>query len=771
MLNFRTSLVALVLLGAHGFSKQPAAQANWRVDDQFILRWGEQPYGPIGLRLAPDEDRLKALEKSTIRDVLLQMPLNGRLWEETFRRMEAIQARYLVEINSTPTPVEAVTVDPAGYRDTVNGPKDLETTLPGASQVLVVVSEKQSQEVVQFQLVDTPGGKLKIHLNAIDGIDQWVTLYPIGQTLEVPDLWDGFDRHRDRLLSVFAQGKAGAGLRGILNPLGSLASLPSKDVRSIPTSSLFRQEFAETLEQKYKSVDVCMKAWSLQATSFNSFDELATLVPLWSGTRGIGAFWDRSRNDRVLCDGRKSQYWNDFHSVINSSYLRRYTRLVQALRNATHVPILQDWAGYSNTYESGNALDGIGVQFSAGGLQENLDSVCPAMSTAFRQGRSFWPIVTNLQVKDARELRAAVQDTAQVGFRGWFVDGSDLSLWNEVASLSQQGPSPTAPLPTPLFFPLGATNPAHCALLPGNRVWLPSPQAGSRLQLGPDFSGYNLGTTLVLWGNKGIQRTLLLTSDNETGTPSLTPIDGTNPQPKKIKEGWEVTLSDLPTIIEGLKGSVVPKTAVERLKKEAAQIYAKGEKAKIDLFVEGQAFQTAVGSLGRDPSSAYWQMELQYQRICSKAGESIWLEAELSKSHTFSESVGANGCSNGAMLASWMETSFGPKQMQADFTVPVRTEEAQTVWVAAKIPKGFHDRVTLQIGRQLLTLEPNPTGSYGLGFDWYRAGEVRLIGSTVKMKLQVKPVEGVLIGIDSILFTPMPFIPNGLNRPAPMQFR
>lgn len=745
---------------------------DWRIGDEHQLLWQGQPYLPVGVRTPYDDEHLKALKSAGIKDALVDLPLSGEVWKSAISGLEAAGVRYMIAISSLAPPCNGYSVDPPAYSIALTAPKQVNMTFPGSTKVLVAVYEAGSKDIAQFQLYETPGGHLDTTLNCIEGLDSVATFYPLGRTLELPDFWDGFDDLRDQLLARFTENKPGPGFRGLLNPLGTLTKLPERSGHVVPASKQFQMSFADYLRERYRQPEIAIKNWGLQATTITSIDELARLVPLWYGNKGLAYFYDPAKNERYDCDPKKSTYWQDMQTTINRTVATRYEHLIKSLRGVVPGPIVQDWAGYSLPYEGESTLDGIGCQASVGTYSQTLDSVGPALSATFRQGRPIWSVATNVTVASPKELGPAIQDLSSAGIRAWYVDGTDLSLWPAIGRAANDvGPSQT--LPAPLYYPTGANNPAHCSILPGGRIWLPSPEAGVRMELGSRFSGYQLGTdSIVLWSNGGQVRTKLLMSESDIPKQiQFLPIDATQVKPKKVREGYEVTIGEYPVIIKGLSDWVVPESAVELLKSHEAQLVKRAEDTTIDLLTENAEFGQATDALSRNPGRAYFMMVNLYNRMCSKAGTSAWIEAETAGKSLLVETAVLPGCSGaGALL---FRSNLGQLDMPVavEYSLPFRRQSEQTVWIAAKIPEGFSSSISLSFGRQTLKLEPRKIGSYGSGFDWYRCGKLTLFGSNGKLKLSCSPPPGVEIAVDSLLLTPGSFVPNGLTRPEPIAFK
>jgi hypothetical protein len=145
-----------------------------------------------------------------------------------------------------------------------------------------------------------------------------------------------------------------------------------------------------------------------------------------------------------------------------------------------------------------------------------------------------------------------------------------------------------------------------------------------------------------------------------------------------------------------------------------------------------------------------------------------WLEAETSKSTNFSEIVMDAGCSGGSALVLDTKIPSGDQIYNSEYSVFVRSQQEQEVWLAARIPQQHRSGVSVVIGGQALTIVGEPTSPYGDGYAWYRLGTTKLAGSATSLQLTVLAPEGAELGIDTIVLTPLlPFRPQGTRMPLP----
>ena len=58
-----------------------------------------------------------------------------------------------------------------------------------------------------------------------------------------------------------------------------------------------------------------------------TFADLARLVPLWSGGRGVAYLWDPVTDKTYSCDKDRSQIWKDIEETVSLAATRRVQRL------------------------------------------------------------------------------------------------------------------------------------------------------------------------------------------------------------------------------------------------------------------------------------------------------------------------------------------------------------------------------------------------------------------------------------------------------------
>lgn len=756
--------------------------ANWQINEHHTLIWDGAPYLPVGLRVAGTTERVAEAKSAGMTDLVLELPASGVGWDATLKAADDAGMRYILCLNSLAPTAKGVVVEPQGYRVRgITEKRSVSLQLPGASRALIVLMTDRDGVVESTKLVPITDGLLQTVVEPKNSLDHTLLVYPEMASLDLPDFWEGFDRHRDALVGALLRHRPGPGLRGILNPLGALVRLATRDVGTVPTSPYFRDEFQSYLETRYRNVETNQRAWSMSSSPITSFTQMARLVPLWNGTKGVSLLWDPVSGETYVCNSKYSTIWSDLQSTIGSIVARRYNRLVSAIQAACDVPVLQEWAGWASAYESMSpAVDGLGMECSSTSPSEIAATAGRATSSLLRWRTPGWLVATDVElagaVNPADSLKPVLDDLGSLGARGWFVRNADATLKAAIAAeaaLRSRDASFSQWSPSAVYFPENATNPAVAQRLAGGRWWLPSPANGNRIDLGSDFFGYRYesGATsfIALWTLRGTARVQLRMLDPKVA--QFESADGTDPQPKLNRKGVEVTIRDVPLIITGTTEIPVPEPALNETIQRFDQLLGIAEAQGRDASEERFFFRDALNGFDRNPSGSFALLRQQTSKLNLKLATFSWIEGESSRSNTFSEVLSVPGCSGGAVLSLRSQLNPGPDGYYAEYTVPVKSDAEQEVWIAASIPPGSTSSVRVFVGGQTLAISAPSVGRYGAGYGWYRLGTTRLGGNSQTLRLQVDASRGVEVAIDAIMISPTRQKPSGVFPPEIVSFQ
>jgi len=762
----KVPFILACLLPTIAFAQSPSGSylgVNWQINENHTLLWNGQPYMPMGQEVQGTADEISKANAAGSKDLLVDLNANGTGWAESFAELNKNQDRFLLRVNSLAPMAQGIAVEPQGYRvANVNTARHFEFRIPDATNALVLLVNQTDSTVVKSSRMPIINGKFSYDAPDINGMNHVLLVYPEMRSLKQPDFWEGFDERRDSLLNALKRNAPGAGLRGIVNPLGQMLTIPGPDARFVPTSSFFRDELSALLASRYRSVETASKAWSISAPDFAAFGDLSRLIPLWSSYRGVPQFWDPATDHLYLADNKRSTAWKDINDAIQIAATRRFRSLVAALRQVTNVPVVQEWAGWSPPYDGADiAIDGVGVRSSGSSPSAQIDSSGRAVSSLLRWNRPGWLVATDVQVGSSPDGMNFDQAAAQLGSMG-------------VRACFGRSPSTSKAMdgtfssfsPTVLYFPENATNPPAAQKLPGGMWWLPSPVNGDRIDLGSRFAAYRLqdgaNSFTALWSPMGAVKTTLRFTDIKS--PKFETIDGSNPNIKMVKNGIELTLSDVPLIIRNTEEIPVPDPAVEEtIDQFSAMLRGLGvERGAVSE--EQYYFTEAARGFDRNPGGSLIEMRRVLRLALIKVAPYAWIEAENCQSHNFSEIATDPGCSGKRSLV--LDTKITPADgFQATYNIPVRNVNDQELWMAARIPEAYRDSVTVLLAGTPYKVPNVALSSYGDGYAWYKLGTVKLAGKNTTLKVVVTAPDGADMAFDTFLIYPGGLHPNGVQMP------
>ena len=742
-----------------------ALASNWTVGNQLQLNWGGTDYVPVGLQVEANSKQIPAAMASGIKNFNLEVPASGS-WKEVAGKMG--DAQYFFTVNSSLPNARGTTVQPQFYRiNNILNSQKISINLPGASRALVVVALARDGSVISSKNVDVVNGVLTTDVKGMSDTPQVVLVYPTGESLEMEDLWERLDGRRDQILRQIRVMGNQPGLRGIINPLGSTPYLVNQDNGFIPSSPTFQAEFAEYMSEKYRNVVTMVQAWHLQASDIESFKEASQLIPLWNGNRGVKGIYSAKR-DLILTveNTKKSAFWGDVAESISKTRVRRVHRIIRSIRRAATVPVFQDWTGWSWFFENPeNELTGLSIRLNKFTPSGVLESLSGAMSSNLRS-RNPGPIFAiDVPYSSDLDQPGVLDDLNSFGIRGLFVKTEKSDDLPKIAKLALGKPESR---PKAIYFPVNATNPAFVQKLPGNLLWLPSPADGNRIDLGPEFSGYQImegkNPTFVMWANgPRVTMDFLLLNPASVVVKGLGPIP---PVTTVIKTGLRIEFDHSPIIITGASNFPVPLSEVIRMEREIGLLFAQAATQRTDVTSESVDFRNYKALINEAPSKAYLLAKKVMKSLSSTLTGAVWAEFESANNHLFSEVFSDAGCSNGACLT--LKTPLGRATglVSAKLSVPQRSTGSMEMWIAARIPNPADKaNIRVKVGGQLMTLSGPPMSPYGSGFAWYLCGTTRLPSARTDVIVEMTGTPTTDIALDCLMLSPQPFQPQNIQMP------
>lgn len=744
-----------------------APAAAWKVNDHHTLLWNDAPYIPVGVRIDGSEAAITQAKSAGITDALVKLAPNTD-WSPAVKRLEAGGFKYMLAVDGVAPGAEGIAVQPQTYRVTgLTNSRKIEFNIPGATSALALLVTSRDSSVVKTSRVDTPGGKFSYDVDLSDSVEHVLLIYPLLTTQSRPDYWERFDLQRDTLLIALKKANLGPGFRGLVNPMGDYVTL-SGEGSFVPTSPYFKMEFRRYLEERYRNIETAQRAWSLSVNDLETFDDLARLVPLWSGSRGVPYLWDPKTDKQYKCSSKICSYWGDLQAVINEASARRFDRLVSAIRQIVDAPVVQEWRGWNAPYEAAKpSLTGVGIKGRGTTPSEIADTAARGASSLLRWTSKGWLVATDIDTGEKSESAAlgnALGDLSAMGARGFFFRTAHpewLAGEARTADLSLSDWSPT-----PLFYPESAANPASPQRLPAGRYWLPSPGGGNRVDLGSLFYAYRYTERgkafTALWTANGTGRVRLRMLEGKTA--KFVTIDGSDPKVKYLKNGVELTLSTYPLLVTDTEEVPIPELALTETAAKFEELKKLAEAIHQDISQENYAFREAVSAFDRSPGGSFIQLRRAFWTATVRLAPYVWVEAEASKSTNFSEVVTLPGASSGACLSLSSPETLDPRGFFAEYTIPVRAENVE-VWVAARVAPEARRTLKVFVGGQEMGILEEPIRPYGPGFAWYHMGSTALKGASMKIAVQVFGDGANDVQVDAILVAPGSFTPRGVVPP------
>lgn len=754
----------------------------WNVHPSGTLVWAGQPYIPYGVRVAGTEAAIREAAADGVRDFLVELPSDGRGWQSTFTALRETQSRFFVELNSMAPPTLGWAVEPESYRLTgITERTRLRAQIPGAQEALIVLATLDGSIQSVRRVPTSPSGALDEEIDPASSAEHIALVYPLLRDARVPQAWEEMDQHRDRTLSAFQTAGEAPGLRGVFNPVGTIAQFPPADLRFVPNSDRFRLELETYLKQKYTSLRRAEQAWAVTTADFNDFTEMARLIPLWSTRRGVAFLYDPVRATTYRVENRNSQAWNDIQFVTQTALRRRVIHMSQSLQAALGVPVLQTWRGWNGPYE-GNAagLAGVAVRLEGDRFSSLIDGAARAASTLSRWSNPGLLMATDIAVPPSDDrgllIDQLVTDSRSLGMRGWFVSNTTADERKRIASLSDAVRTDTSLLgskPTFLHFPESSLNPVVPMRIGSGPWWVPAPVDGNRLDFGREFGGYRMrtpeGDQTIIWANREpIRLKLRAVSPQQL---SFRTVDGSDPKPKVGRRDVEVTIGTSPLIITGVE-IPIPEIVIEETIDEFAGMVALVPQELQNLVDDVEAFRQLSTTVNQDPSGAYFGMRARLERLRRSLAPMVWMEGETSRTNTFSEIISDPAASGGAALS--LSTRVLPMSghFSAQYTVNPRFTGQQEIWASVRgSSEAIRSLRAWVDDAELEPVQPVPLGIYGTGFGWVNLGAVNLNPRPMNLQIRVPaPIAGP-ISLDAIVVTPADYRPSGpflnWNPPVP----
>lgn len=749
-----------------------AAQGAWSASDSAALQWEGQPYVPIGLRIDGSPDAIRAAKAAGIEDVAVELPATGAGWPEAMEALKQTGLRFFIVINSLAPEAEAIVVDPQGFRKgPVREAFTEQWTIPDASSALALLAARRDGSVRWSRPLPAQNGVIKVEADP-QGLEQILLLYPTMSSGTLPDFWERWDAHRDRLLRAIQASPPGPGLRGIINPMGRSSIFPGSGVQAVPVSGMFRLELETLLRARHKTLGDAIRAWGIRSSEVRTYADIARLSPLWWGRRGVGSLYDPTTGRLFGVDQAASQAWKDIQDAMTESMHRRVNRLVAAISSLVDAPVMQTVSGWDGPHQrSSTALAGIAIEGSAASPERAIESLSIGPSVLAAWIKPGFAIATGLALPAAGQaqpsLDSVIEQTFSMGVRGWFFRAGSPEQVEAVKAAAAAARVSAPARPDWLLFPEAARAAAAIKPLGSRMWWIPSSLPGERYAFGGGLEGYRIagpqGVRFALFSTSGPLRVRMRINDPKKAV--FTVPDGSERDVRiRGRREVEATITDVPLFVSGVDEPPAP------LDSFASAV--SGLKALMDNFetrvnAGGQlanGMNDAVRAYETQPGTAVVTLLRLLDLAAPRAAPFHWLPIETLPENSFGDIPDIPGTGGGR--AALQSGRLPGQAAAARHSIRARRPGLHEVWLAAKIPAGARESVVVQIGESQLRIADDPVQVYGPGFGWYRLGSVELGQTELSLVITAQPPVGSTVLLDTLMISAEPFRPDGARPPV-----
>lgn len=810
------------------FTDKNAATHRWYINGAHTLVWDDKPYVPVGGRFvakswaatATDADyqadvaALETLAKSGVTDIYVQAASGGLTGVKPANIQRLVDYlddngfSYGVSINDGPRePLIGYVVRPGAHRQIVPpGGGELTFTVPNAASGLFFTVGSTGGEVREFGEARVSGDSLRVavkdEINPLalgSGTVATVAIlvperiFTTGDNLQMRNLWDGFDPYRDTLITLFAQVKFGKGFRFVCDPLPANLALTDAFGKVIPTSDAFRTEWAAYLGTKYRSLQNVIAAWGIQDPLVTSFDDVARLLPLWYGGKGIAQFHDTVSKKRLRAAWDRSAFWDDL-SAFKRESVRGYMNdlAVTLKRTVADVPVVYRngaGAGWNELFDdlpATQGFDGMGIVATGRGSEAAARSGAYTFAQAIAAPKTMWlpalSVAETAPVKpfaDKTSLSGTFDWLREAGAKGFFVNLSPAApeqtdwLKQYATVLDSTGMRTrlesvgASQAPDAVFYPRREqTDLVPTVLSTGGGWWLPTNRAGQVYDFGSAGRAYgieepNAGFVYYLWNPAGTRKITLNVPKTATDGKTANRVAwSANAQGELKKQKLTLTIGAEPVRLLNYPVIPVPQEAYPEARVETDAL-AKAAKTAKSVDAGRYALNATQIYYKKDnPLPGVQEILALLARMRFEKRNYFWYDVEYAPAHSFDEIGSLPGASGNRVLR--VDERLDNAPAVAQIKLNFGEEAVRDVWLSVS-PNAL---ISLRLdGRPLMTVATIPTTAGGLyangSLIWTRFGTATIPKGEHILEIRA---DGSAL-VDALLLSRDPFNPDGANPP------
>lgn len=627
-----------------------ASDADWAADEKTLGDW--KAHGVLDVCLSADQAGLTHVPPARVQRVLDFLDANG--------------FRYGLKIADFPRdPLVGYVIKPGVYRDPAPPPAGPARfgPIPGLADAFYMLVSRHDGEIDETgpaQVIGQDTALVNLHSA---GPDDVLLLYPERLFLDgspesnLPDLWQGYDEYRDRLIAFFRRVKLGPGFRFFLDPLTDRLGLGGEIENIVPTTDGFRLDFEAWLDRKYRhNVDDLNQGWGIADRSSGSaipdFATASRSIPLWSGARGVPAIYDPVGHvsygvtNKPRIGGHFWEDLSDFRLKSTRGYMNAVADALQ--KGVADVPVVYQWTGHNALFSNDRVSGGYdGLSFSAGDADSVLNAGAYVYAQAEESPQTTWVLAGEIDGTPSRPAVFAAWDALRdIGARGFFLPSPSVEALDwlnayaagaqvSAATLAQSKPSI---LPYPASLGLGLT----AQRLSSGVWWLPSYRLGYMVTLGAALRGYVMPDpdgripTYVVWAPDGTTHRARFGFPKDS-QPLVTDAAGTVLKIDKNGDTWTIPIGADPVLISHVSSLPLPLDAADDAQKEAERLLAMADAQKINTErLKQQLFYANNNpAASRDVKLRYDMTEHVVDALTAILRPYTWIEGESAPKYTF----------------------------------------------------------------------------------------------------------------------------------------
>ncbi len=806
----------------------------WRVAENHTLLWDGKPFVPVGglfqvkswaptatpADFTEDVAALQRLKAAGITDIYLQ-PLKGGITlvkaaalQRVLDAAEAEGFTYGISLADAPrTPLLGYQILPGRYlQDAPSSGGLVRFPVKGLSSALWFLADPGSKQILDSGKADIVAEGARVGLSFKEGRNR-VVIYPErlflpGGELGLPNVWEGFDKYRDDLLTLFGQVKLGKGFRFFSDPLSLALSLTGESQQIVPSGTAFQSEWALYLSHRYATIASLEEKWGVsERGTLKDFTEATQLIPLWWAEKGLPQFFHKGTQTVVPARDTASRFWQDLEDFKTESLRGYMGQLAIALkRGVAEVPIVYRSRGFSPLFARVGpqaGFDGIGVEAYGKGIEPISYTGAETYAQVTDAQRPLWlPVLATQEARlpettqpgfaNKRLLFSMLDALRDTGARGFYVDGARMAEPTRQAyDLSQQpeqlawltdyakqlGVLGIASVPQPranaVFYPR-AHKPLQPRALQDGSWWLPADRDYVLYDFGSAGSAYSLsepeGPVFYLWNPTG-PRQIKLKIPKQSSLPGVAPLAWL-PAERGIrtKDILTLTIGPEPLRLYNYASLPLPQEAFPETITRAESLLQALLKRKlteatlysIQLKNLKQRYKTEITTTAYN---ALRDLQTLVAQMSSLLRPYLWVETEAIGGHNFDRVEDRPGASGGQVLTSSARPLDAAPAL-ATFPISINTENSLRLYIAASPRASFRVQLDGQPFGGTDSPVPQPFGeTFALGsLIWYDCGMVVMPRGQHQLEVRT---EGA-ITLDALLLTPPGFAPNG-SIPPPFQ--